>query len=99
MASTPVWLITGSSGGLGYKLTLHVLAAGHRVVATVRSRTKSAEAVKEIEARGGKIIELDIAKADTIAAAAKEAESLYGHIDVLVNNAAYSLLGAVEDLS
>ncbi|OKL60526.1 hypothetical protein UA08_04203 [Talaromyces atroroseus] len=97
--ASPVWLITGSSGGLGYSLTLHVLAAGHRVVATVRSSSKSAAVVKEIEARGGKIVELDIAKPDTISAAAKQAESFYGHIDILVNNAAYSLLGAVEDMT
>ncbi|EAU32766.1 hypothetical protein ATEG_07382 [Aspergillus terreus NIH2624] len=93
-----IWLITGASSGLGYYLALHALAAGHKVIASVRSKTKSADAVQTIESHGGKVIELDVCKGSTIPDAAKQAESFYGHIDVLVNNAGYSLLGAVEDM-
>jgi NAD(P)-dependent dehydrogenase (short-subunit alcohol dehydrogenase family) len=93
-----VWLITGASSGLGYYLALHALAAGHKVIASVRSKTKSADAVQTIESHGGKVIELDVCKGNTIPDAAKQAESFYGHVDVLVNNAGYSLLGAVEDM-
>lgn len=95
---TSVWLITGASSGLGYYLALHALAAGHKVIASVRSKTKSADAVQTIESHGGKVIELDLCKGSTIPDAAKQAENFYGHIDVLVNNAGYSLLGAVEDM-
>ncbi|KAL4890078.1 hypothetical protein BDV59DRAFT_195201 [Aspergillus ambiguus] len=93
-----VWFITGSSSGLGYYLALHALAAGHQVIASVRSRTKSSDAVQSIESKGGNVIELDVCEANSIADAAKKAQSFYGHIDVLVNNAGYSLLGAVEDM-
>ena len=92
------WFITGGSSGLGFQLALDALAAGHQVIASVRSRTKSAQAVEAIESKGGKIVELDIAKVDQIAGAAKQAEGFFGRIDVLVNNAGYSLLGAVEDM-
>jgi len=92
------WLITGVSSGLGRFLTLHVLARGHRVIGTVRSRAKSADTVIEIEEAGGKILELDMndvaAVADIIASTSK----IYSTIDVVVNNAGYSLIGAVEDI-
>ncbi|SPQ26579.1 b0a0215d-3773-4c25-9af7-1553c807da22 [Thermothielavioides terrestris] len=94
-----VWFITGASSGFGLSLSLHALSAGHQVVATVRNTAKSAEAVQKIQEKGGKIVELDVTKPDTIAQAVREAESTYGRIDVLVNNAGYSLLGAVEDLT
>ncbi|KAH8433967.1 putative short chain oxidoreductase/dehydrogenase [Aspergillus melleus] len=94
-----VWFITGGSSGFGYQLALHALAAGHNVIATVRSTTKSADAVQGIESRGGKVIELDVTKAETVPDVVKKAESIYGRVDVLVNNAGYSLLGAIEDIS
>lgn len=94
-----VWFITGGSSGFGYQLSLYALAAGHNVIATVRSTTKSADAVKGIEAQGGKVIELDVTKAETVPDAVKKAESLYGRVDVLVNNAGYSILGAIEDIT
>ncbi|OGE53441.1 hypothetical protein PENARI_c008G01978 [Penicillium arizonense] len=93
-----VWFITGGSSGFGYYLALHALAAGHQVVASVRSRIKSADAIQAIESKGGKVIDLDVSKGNTIPDAVKQAESFYGGIDVLVNNAGYSLLGAVEDM-
>nr|POE77912.1 putative oxidoreductase yusz [Quercus suber] len=94
------WFITGGSAGLGQALTLHALGAGHIVATTVRSRQKSAEAVERLEAAGAKVVELDVTNADGIPSAIKLAEtSLDGPIDVLVNNAGYSLLGAAEDMT
>ena len=98
--TSPVWLITGASSlGLGYYLSLHALSAGHRVIATVRNVSKSSHAVQTITAKGGKVMELDMTDAEAVAKVASEAESVYGAVDVLVNNAGYSLLGAVEDLT
>lgn len=94
-----VWFITGASSGFGFSLALHTLAAGHHVIGAVRSTSKSANAVQKIQDQGGKVIELDVTKADTISQKVAEAEGLYGRIDVLVNNAGYSLLGAVEDFN
>ncbi|KAK6837489.1 hypothetical protein RU639_001581 [Aspergillus parasiticus] len=94
-----VWFITGASSGLGLSLSLYALSAGHHVIGTIRNASKSADAVQAIQDKGGKIVELDVTKADAIPEAVKKAESFYGKIDVLVNNAGYSLLGAVEDLN
>ncbi|OGM46233.1 short chain oxidoreductase/dehydrogenase [Aspergillus bombycis] len=94
-----VWFITGASSGFGLSLSLYALAAGHHVVGTVRNASKSAAAVQAFQDKGGKIVELDVTKADAIPGAVKQAEGFYGRIDVLVNNAGYSLLGAVEDLN
>nr|POF15337.1 putative oxidoreductase yusz [Quercus suber] len=94
------WFITGGSAGLGNALALHTLGAGHMVATTVRNRKKSADAVEKLEKAGAKIVELDVTNADGIPAAIKLAEtSLGGPIDVLVNNAGYSLLGAAEDMT
>ena len=93
-----VWFITGVSSGLGTEIALRALSSGQRVIGTVRSRTKAASQVSAIEAKSGEILELDVTDAVGCSTVFKEAESLYGQVDVLVNNAGYSLLGAVEDL-
>ncbi|KAI0553198.1 putative short-chain dehydrogenase [Xylaria curta] len=94
--STPVWLITGSSNGLGLVLTLHVLRTGHRVVASVRSKAKSADAVKKIEEAGGSVIEMDMTESQE--SIAKKVKAI-GRIDFLINNAGYSILAACEVIS
>ena len=93
-----VWFITGVSSGLGAEIALKALDAGQHVIGTVRNRKKAPENVAAIENKGGKILELDVTDAAAAPAVFKKAESLYGQVDVLVNNAGYSLLGAVEDL-
>lgn len=91
--SSPVWLITGASNGFGLLLCLRALQANHRVVGSVRSRAKSADAVKQIEDAGGKVIEMDMTESkESISAKIREV----GQIDYLVNNAGYGLLGACE---
>lgn len=93
-----VWFVTGVSSGLGTEIALKALEAGQHVVGTVRNHSKAADKVAAIEKKGGNIMELDVTNAEACFAVFKKAESMYGHIDVLVNNAGYSLLGAVEDL-
>ncbi|KAJ8121491.1 hypothetical protein ONZ43_g2072 [Nemania bipapillata] len=94
--STPIWLITGASNGIGLALCLRVLRAGHRVVASVRSKAKSGDAVQKIEKAGGSVIEIDMTESQASIAAKVKA---VGHIDYLVNNAGYSILAACEDIS
>ncbi|KAL4947348.1 hypothetical protein BDW69DRAFT_118726 [Aspergillus filifer] len=93
------WFITGASSGLGLDLAIYALENGHKVIGTVRSATKSAEAVSAIKANGGEILELDVTNAESIPSVVEKANALYGGIDILVNNAGYSLLGAVEDMT
>ncbi|KAI2627822.1 NAD(P)-binding protein [Hypoxylon sp. NC1633] len=91
--SSPVWFITGVSNGFGLYLSLRALKAGHRVTGTVRSRTKAADAVKQIETAGGSVIELDLNEPKV---RIEEKVKALGQIDYLVNNAGFFVLGAVE---
>lgn len=99
MASTPpqVWLITGCSTGLGASLAIHALKAGHAVIATARNPS-SAPSYTQISSLGGKWLPLDVTS-PTAGDVVQEAVKLAGRIDVLVNNAGYSILGAMEDIS
>ena len=45
------WLITGCSSGFGLQLARHALAAGHHVIATSRTPSKTPELVQEVESR------------------------------------------------
>lgn len=95
--NSKIWFITGTSSGFGLLLALAALAAKHRVIGTVRSKTKSAEAVRQIAQAGGEVVELDMVDSQkAIIATVQAAEKIYGQIDVLVNNAGYAILGAVE---
>ena len=93
-----VFFITGVSSDFGTETALQALASGQRVIGTVRNRRRAASQVSAIEDKGGKILELDVTDAAACSTVFKEAESFYGQVDVLVNNAGYALLGAVEDL-
>lgn len=93
--SSPVWLITGASNGIGLALALRVLRAGHTVVASVRNKVKSADAIQKIEQAGGSVIELDMTESQASIAAKVKA---VGRIDYLVNNAGYSILAPCEDI-
>lgn len=94
--SSPVWLITGASNGFGLEMCLHVLHAGHRVIGSVRNKTKAAPAVEQIEQAGGSLIELDMTESQ--ASIASKIHTL-GRIDYLVNVAGYSILAACEDIT
>lgn len=98
MSASSVWLVTGASSGFGLEISLAALAAGHKVVGTVRSKGKSATAVQKLESAGARTVELDVAQgAATVKVVAEQIEGVYGRVDVCVNNAGYSLLGALED--
>lgn len=93
-----IWFITGASSGFGLDLTLLALQSGHKVIGTVRNASRASAAVSAIKAKGGEILELDVTKAESVPVVVEQANAIYGGIDVLVNNAGYSLLGAVEDM-
>jgi NAD(P)-dependent dehydrogenase (short-subunit alcohol dehydrogenase family) len=86
------WFITGISRGLGLALAKAVLARGDIVIGTVRSGTPDLAA----EPGSLHILTLDMGDAAAIEATVQEAFAKTGRIDVIVNNAGYGLLGAIE---
>ncbi|KAI0102504.1 putative short-chain dehydrogenase [Nemania sp. FL0031] len=94
--SQPVWLITGVSNGFGLLLTLRALKAGHRVIGTLRNKAKHTAAIQQIEAAGGEVREMDMTESQE--SIHKKIKAV-GRIDYLVNNAAYSTFGCLEQMS
>ena len=95
-ADSPVWLITGCSSGFGREFVRAALAYEFRVVATARDPKKLGDIVAGKEDKA-KVLALDVTKPDQIKHAVSEAERAFGRIDVLVNNAGYGYLAAVEE--
>ncbi|CRL24555.1 Short-chain dehydrogenase/reductase SDR [Penicillium camemberti] len=93
------WLVTGASSGLGAAIAEVALQAGHTVIATARNPTKAAEANPQISNLGGIWVELDVTSSSTTKAVEDAVNKSGGVIDVVVNNAGYSLLGSIEDMS
>lgn len=96
--NTPVWLITGCSSGLGRALVGRVLAHGHRVVATARQPASLAELAAAHPGRC-RCLALDVTSPGQVTTAVAQAAAAFGRLDVVVNNAGYGLIGALEECS
>ncbi|WP_326690178.1 MULTISPECIES: oxidoreductase [unclassified Streptomyces] len=95
-ATTPVWFITGCSTGLGRALATAVLGRGHRAVVTARDLAQVADLAAAHPGRALPL-PLDVTAKDQVEQAVEQAEAAFGSIDVLVNNAGYGYLAAVEE--
>jgi NAD(P)-dependent dehydrogenase (short-subunit alcohol dehydrogenase family) len=93
-----VFLLTGSSRGLGRQIAEAALAAGHRLVATAR-RPEDLADLAERHGRQVLPVALDVTDPDAAKAAVAVGVAAFGRIDVVVNNAGYANLAAVEDIS
>ncbi|MBU8826319.1 SDR family NAD(P)-dependent oxidoreductase [Mycolicibacterium goodii] len=92
-----VILISGASRGLGRAITEAALAAGHCVVAGVRSATALSDLTSREPDRLA-VIELDVTNDEQARAAVATAVERFGRLDVLVNNAGYANMSAIEDV-
>lgn len=88
-------LVTGASSGMGKEGALRLIRAGHVVYGAARRIDKMQDLVEA----GGRIVALDVTDARSVEAAISNIISEAGRIDVLWNNAGYSVTGAVEDVS
>jgi NAD(P)-dependent dehydrogenase (short-subunit alcohol dehydrogenase family) len=96
MARAKTFLITGVSSGLGAAFATAALAAGHRVIGTVRNSDAAASFAAQAPERAHPLL-LDVTDFDRVAVAVPEAERSAGPIDVLVNNAGYGHEGVLEE--
>ncbi|GAA2139539.1 SDR family NAD(P)-dependent oxidoreductase [Actinomadura napierensis] len=95
-APTLSFLITGASRGLGREITQVALEGGHRVVAGVRTPSALDDLVAEHGDRLA-VVPLDVTDGQAAEAAVRTAVSRFGRLDVLVNNAGYANVAAIED--
>ncbi|WP_369979139.1 oxidoreductase [Xanthomonas bundabergensis] len=89
-------LITGVGSGFGRALAREALAAGHRVVGTVRN-AEAADAFQTLAPARAHARLLDVTDVEAIDAVVGEVEATLGPIDVLVNNAGYGHEGVMEE--
>jgi NAD(P)-dependent dehydrogenase (short-subunit alcohol dehydrogenase family) len=93
---TPVWFITGCSTGLGRALATAVLERGWRAAVTARDPRQVADIVAGHEDRA-LALPLDVTDPAQVKSAVAAAEERFGRVDVLVNNAGYGYLAAIEE--
>lgn len=98
MSSNRTLLITGVSSGFGRALAEEALAAGHRVVGTVRSE-QAKQSFESLNPANAFARVLDVTDFDAIGAVVSEIEANVGPLDVLVNNAGYGHEGVMEESS
>jgi NAD(P)-dependent dehydrogenase (short-subunit alcohol dehydrogenase family) len=93
-----VFLVTGTSRGLGLEIAKAVLEAGHSLVATARKPNLPADLVARYGERLRQV-PLDVTDPEAADAAVRTAVEEFGRLDVVVNNAGYADLASVEDVT
>jgi len=93
-----IWFITGASSGFGAALAKAVIQSGDKVAATFRQEGQANSFSQQYGDKGHAVI-LDVRQTDKISSAFQQAIDKFGKIDVLVNNAGYGTIGAIEEFS
>ncbi len=96
--SSRIWFITGCSSGFGRELAEQVLLTGDRLIATVR-KADALDDLRSVYAETLRVVTLDVTDAAQVQEVVAAAAGEWGRLDVVVNNAGYGLLGAVEECS
>lgn len=91
-----VWFITGSSRGFGKIWTEAALKRGDKVAATARD-ISSIATLKETYGDQVLILELDVTNVSQVQNAITRANEYFGRLDIVFNNAGYSLVGTIEE--
>lgn len=94
-----VWFITGANSGIGNGIALAALEASDRVVATGRDMDKLRASFDKKNENNLFLVDLDVTDEAQSKAATAIAIEAFGRVDVLVNNAGYSLLGNFEEMT
>lgn len=97
-AAPKIWFITGASRGFGRVWTEAALQRGDKVAATARQLASIADLTEKYGARV-LTLELDVTNPEQVKTAVAQAHAHFGHLDVVLNNAGYSLVGTIEEAS
>lgn len=92
-----VWFLTGASRGLGRAVVTHLLQRGDHVAATTRSSDRLLAALADVDTTNLLPLQVTLTDEAEVIAALAQATARFGRIDVVVNNAGYGYLGAVEE--
>jgi NAD(P)-dependent dehydrogenase (short-subunit alcohol dehydrogenase family) len=98
MTQNNVWFVTGASKGLGLALVEKLLAQGFSVAATSRKKDELIAAVT-VNQENFLPLQMNLVDEMSVNKAINDAKERFGTIDVVVNNAGYGQLGAVEEIS
>lgn len=93
-----VWFITGASSGFGEALAKAVIDGGDKVVATFRKAEQAGAFSQQYNGQGLGVV-MDVTNSEQIKSALQQATEKFSAIDVLVNNAGYGTIGAIEEFS
>lgn len=93
-----IWFITGASSGLGAELVKAIIESGDKVAATFRNAEQAGLFSQQHEGSGLGIV-LDVTRTEKISDALRQAIDRFEKIDVLVNNAGYGTIGAIEEFT
>ena len=91
-----VWFITGASSGFGKAFAEYAITQGYKVIVTAR-RLDKLESIKALAPDQVEAIKMDVNNNAEISGAVKKAIDRFGRVDVLINNAGYGIVGAVEE--
>ncbi|RPD48052.1 SDR family oxidoreductase [Hymenobacter sediminis] len=99
MTTKNIWFVTGASKGLGLTLVHHLLARGYAVAATSRNLSELKQAVQPEDPTHFLPLHMDLGSEQSVQEAINTTISTFGRLDVVVNNAGYGQLGALEELT
>jgi NAD(P)-dependent dehydrogenase (short-subunit alcohol dehydrogenase family) len=94
--ASQIWLVTGASRGLGQAIAQAVLEKGDTVIAAVRNPEHAQKALGDSQRVFA--VAMDVTDSASIRGTAEAAVARFGKIDMVVNNAGYGLMGAIEEL-
>jgi len=95
-SKTPVALVTGASAGLGVEFARQLSKRGHRLVLAARRKERLEELARELS--NARAVAIDLSKANAAAKLLVDVESAGEHVDVLINNAGFGLIGRFAEL-